>query len=70
MSKVLLLIFISLSLYAEEYEFDMGTIEPEPYEYSGYLRVDNKLQHLDQPENKYQNYLHLEALFNFTYFHD
>lgn len=70
MSKVLLFIFISLSLCADEYAFDIDEVEPEPYEYSGYLRVDNKVQHIDEPEGEYQNYLHLEALFNFTYFHD
>lgn len=70
MSKVLLFIFISLSLFGDEYEFDMGEVEPEPHEYSGYLRVDDKVQHLDQPTDKYQNYLHLEALLNFTYFYD
>ena len=48
----------------------MDEVEPEPYEYNGYLRVDNKVQHLDQEEDEYQNYLHLEALLNFTYFHD
>ena len=70
MLKVLLLIFISLSLIGDEYAFDMGEIEPEPYEYSGYLRVDDKVHYLDEPEDEYQNYLHLEALFNFTYFYD
>jgi len=70
MLRVLVLLFISLSLFSDDYSFDMGEVEPEPYEYSGYLRVDNKYQHLDKPEDKYQNYLHLEALLNFTYFHD
>ncbi len=62
MSKVLLLIFVSLSLLGDEYAFDMGEVEPEPYEYNGYLRVDDKLQHLDQPKDEYQNYLHQEQL--------
>lgn len=70
MRKVLLLIFISLRLIADEYAFDMDEVEPEAYEYSGYLRIDNKIQHLDQPTDEYQNYLHLEALLNFSYFYD
>jgi len=68
--RVLLFIFISLSLFADEYEFDIAEVEPDPYEYSGYLRVDDKVQHLAQSERTYQNYLHLEALFNFNYFYD
>jgi len=70
MSKVLLLFLISLSLFSDEYDFDMDEVEPKSYEYSGYLRVDDKYQHLDKPNDKYRNYLHLEALLNFTYFHD
>jgi len=70
MLKILLLILISLNIIADEYDFDMSEVEPEPYEYNGYLRVDNKTQHIDKPDDDYQNYLHLEALLNFTYFHD
>lgn len=70
MSKVLLLTLISLRLIADEYAFDMDEVEPEPYEYAGYLRVDNKIQRLDQAEDRYQNHLHLEGLFNLSYFYD
>ncbi len=70
MLKILLLILISLNIIADEYDFDMSEVEPEPYEYNGYLRVDNKTQHIDKPDDDYQNYLHLEALLNFTFFHD
>ncbi|QOY52861.1 hypothetical protein [Candidatus Sulfurimonas baltica] len=70
MLKVLLLIFISLSLIADEYAFDMGEIEPKTYEYNGYLRLDNRVQQLDNADDDYQNSLHLEGLFNFSYFYE
>ncbi|MBU0721040.1 hypothetical protein KJ877_06820 [bacterium] len=67
MPKVLFFVLISTSLIAGEYDFDMAAIEQKPYEYSGYLRVDNKVQKLNQEEQEYQNLLHLEALFDFSY---
>ena len=70
MLKLFLIIFIALSLVADEYAFDMDEVEPEPYEYSGYLRVEDKAQQLSEPNEEYQNYLHLEGLFNFSYFYD
>ena len=54
-------------MYADEYDFDMGAIEQDPYEYSGYLRLDDRAQRLNTNPTEYQNYIHLEALFNFAY---
>ncbi|MBU1657617.1 hypothetical protein KKG72_01015 [bacterium] len=59
-------IFFALTLYGGEYDFDMGATEQKPYEYSGYLRLEEKAQRLN-PDEKYQNYLHLEGLFDFSY---
>ena len=70
MKILLIFVSLSLSLLAGEYDFDMDEVEPKTYEYDGYLRVDNKVQNLEQPEDKYQNYLHSEALLNFIYFYD
>jgi len=65
--KLLLSLVLISSLYGDEYEFDMGAIEQEPYEYSGYLRLDDKAQRLNSEPTKYQNYIHAEALFDFSY---
>lgn len=70
MSKLLLIIFIGLSLSAGEYDFNMDELKPEPYEYGGYLRVDDKAQKLRHADEDYQNYLYLEGLFNFSYFYE
>ena len=65
--KKLLLIFLFLtSLYGDEYDFDMEAIEQDAYEYSGYLRLEDKAQRLNSNED-FQNYLHLESLLNLTY---
>ncbi len=65
MKKIALLLLFVIALNADEYDFDMSAIEQKPYEYRGYLRLDDKAQHLNADE--YQNYLHLEALFDFSY---
>jgi len=54
-------------LDADEYDFDMGAIEKKPYEYSGYLRLEDKAQRLNNDTKDFQNYLHLEGLFDFSY---
>lgn len=69
MIKLLIIVFITLSLSADEYDFDISALEPQPYEYSGYLRVDEKAQKLNQ-DDEYQNYIHTEALLNFSYFYE
>ncbi|MEN8302896.1 MAG: hypothetical protein ABFQ64_02345 [Campylobacterota bacterium] len=65
MKKLLLSLLLVPTLYGGDYDFDMGAIEQDPYEYSGYLRLDDKAQRLRNDE--YQNYIHLEGLFNFSY---
>lgn len=54
----------------DEYDLDMEDFEPKAYEYSGYLRIDNRAQQLRETEKNFQNYLHLEALFDFQYFYE
>ena len=66
MRRVLLVFILFSSLYADEYDFDMGAIEQDPYEYSGYLRLEDKAQRLN-PDEDLQNLLHLEGLLDFTY---
>ncbi|MCD4668424.1 MAG: hypothetical protein K8R44_07555, partial [Sulfurimonas sp.] len=61
---------IILPLFSDEYDFDMDEFEPKAYEYSGYLRLDNKFQQLNENTKNHQNYMHLEALFDFSYFYD
>ena len=67
MKKLLLLFIFFTSIYGDEYDFDMGAIEQVPYEYGGYLRLDDKAQRLNTTPTEYQNYVHLEGLFNFSY---
>ncbi len=68
MNKLLLsFILLTSSIYADEYDFDMSSIEQEPYEYSGYLRLEDKAQRLNNSAKDFQNYLHLEGLFDFSY---
>ena len=67
MKKLLLSLALITSLYGDEYDFDMGAIEQDPYEYGGYLRLDDKAQRLNSKPTKYQNYVHLEGLFDFSY---
>lgn len=75
-------VLILSSLYASEYDFDMGSLEemePKSYEYKGYLRVEDRPQRLNKEapiyiqsgdDREYQNYLHLEALLEFSYFYE
>lgn len=70
MPKFILLILVLISLKADEYDFDMSAIEPEPYEYGGYIRFDDKYQKLNQDNEELQNYLHLEALLDFSYHYE
>lgn len=70
MFKLLLVILLTFSLNADEYDFDMSVVEPDPYEYSGYLRIDEKLQKLNNQNEAYQKYAHLEALFDFYYYYE
>ncbi len=70
MSRIFILFFLSALLFADEYGFDMQNIEPKPYEYGGYLRVDNKTQRLRDQDEEYQNQLRLEGLLDFSYFYD
>ena len=65
MKKLFLALLLLGVLNADEYDFDMGSIEQTPYEYGGYLRLDDKAQRLKGEE--YQNYVHLEGLLDFSY---
>ncbi len=62
-----LFILLFSTIKADEYDFDMSAIEQKSYEYSGYIRLDNKAQQLQNDTKNHQNYLHLEALLNFSY---
>ena len=70
MYKIILL-FLALSVHSwgDEYDFDMDAIEKKPYEYSGYLRLEEKAQRLN-PDNDTQNHIHNEALFEASYNYD
>jgi len=65
--KVFSFVVLTLSIFGDEYDFDMDMIEQEPYEYSGYLRVEDKAQRLRNSSEDTKNYLHLEGLFDFSY---
>ncbi|QFR49197.1 hypothetical protein FJR48_05430 [Sulfurimonas lithotrophica] len=67
----LFIVFLSVALLmGNEYDFDISDVKPKKYEYGGYLRVDDRLQKLDKGDDKYQNYIHTEALFDFSYFYE
>jgi len=81
MIRPLLAIFIlcTLSMNADEYDFDMESIETKSFEYSGYLRAEYKYQNLNQDSSLYtllnrddssQNTFLNEALFRFTHYKD
>ena len=70
MWKLSLIIFLISSLSCDEYDFDMTSIEKKPYEYSGYLRADNKAQRLNNYIKDFQNYLHLEGFLDLSYNYD
>jgi len=64
---------------ADEYDFDMESIETKSFEYSGYLRTEYKYQNLNQDSPLYsllnrsdnsQNTSLNEALFRFTHYKD
>ncbi len=66
-------------IYADDYSFDMQSIETKSFEYSGYLRTEYKYQNLNQDsplyaflgrEDKTQDTFLNEALFRFTYYKD
>ena len=67
MKKTFLALFLLGSLHGDEYDFDMNSIEQKPYEYSGYLRLDEKAQRLNGSGEEYQNQLRLEGLLDFSY---
>ncbi len=66
-------------IYADDYSFDMQSIETKSFEYSGYLRSEYKYQNLNQDSPLYtllerddsqQNAFLNEALFRFTHYKD
>ena len=65
-----IIVVLSLSLFGAEYDFNIEDIEPKPYEYGGYLRVDDRIQKLDKGDKEYQNYLRAEALLNYSRYYD
>jgi hypothetical protein len=81
MIRSILAIFLlySIGIYADDYEFDMESIETKSFEYSGYLRTEYKYQNLNQDSPLYtllnrsdrsQNTSLNEALFRFTHYKD
>ena len=81
MIRSVLAIFLlcSLGTYADDYDFDMESIETKSFEYSGYLRTEYKYQNLNQDSPLYtllnrsdssQNTSLNEALFRFTHYKD
>jgi len=81
MIRSLLVIFLlsTVGTYADEYDFDMESIETKSFEYSGYLRAEYKYQNLNQDSPLYmllnrsdssQNTSLNEALFRFTHYKD
>ena len=78
-SLLTLLLLSSVVTYADDYSFDMESIETKSFEYSGYLRTEYKYQNLNQDsplyaflgrEDKTQDTFLNEALFRFTYYKD
>lgn len=74
-----LLLLWNTAMYADEYSFDMESIETQSFEYSGYLRAEHKYQTLNQESPLYtlldrsddsQNAFLNEALFRFTHYKD
>lgn len=69
----------SAGAYADDYSFDMESIETKSFEYSGYLRSEYKYQNLNQDSDLYallnrgdssQDTSLNEALFRFTHYKD
>ncbi len=78
-SLLTLLLLCTVSTNADEYDFDMESIETKSFEYSGYLRSEYKYQNLNQDSplyalqnrnNSSQNSSLNEALFRFTHYKD
>ena len=74
-----LYIFCSVIVYADDYSFDMESIETKSFEYSGYLRTEYKHQNLNVDSPLYtflnrndstQSTSLNEALFRFTHYKD
>ena len=66
-SKHCFILFFIANVNADEYDFDMDAIEQKPYEYSGYLRIEDKVQRLNNATDELQNHLHLDGLLNLSY---
>jgi len=74
-----ILFLLNTAVYADDYSFDMESIETKSFEYSGYLRAEHKYQTLNQESPLYtllnrsddsQNAFLNEALFRFTHYKD
>ena len=74
-----LYIFCSVIVYADDYSFDMESIQTKSFEYSGYLRTEYKHQNLNVDSPLYtflnrndstQSTSLNEALFRFTHYKD
>ena len=74
-----ILLLCTTGTYADDYSFDMESIETKSFEYSGYLRTEYKYQNLNQDsplydllhrDDSYQHTSLNEALFRFTYYKD
>lgn len=75
----LLLLFFAMVPQADDYSFDMESIETKSYEYSGYLRTEYKYQNLNENaplynllgrNDKTQHTSLNEGLFRFNYYKD
>ncbi len=78
-SLLTILLLCTVGTYADDYSFDMESIETKSFEYSGYLRSEYKYQNLNQDSPLYtllnrsdssQNTSLNEALFRFTHYKD
>ena len=74
-----ILLLWTVGTNADDYDFDMESIETKSFEYSGYLRTEYKYQNLNQDSPLYtllnrndgsQNTFLNEALFRFTHYKD
>ena len=78
-SPLAILLLWNVGIHADDYSFDMESIETKSFEYSGYLRSEYKYQTLNQDSPLYtlldrsdssQNAFLNEALFRFTHYKD
>lgn len=76
---VVVLLLWNTVIQADDYSFDMESIETQSFEYSGYLRAEHKYQTLNKESPLYtllnrsddsQNAFLNEALFRFTHYKD